>query len=335
MKTKTPAFWYRAANSKTPLIERILTPVSWLYRLGYIYHQTTNSAQKADLPILCIGNINAGGTGKTPTALALKDLITTHKIADKPYYLLRGFGGGERGPLLVDPSNHTSWDTGDEALELAAQAPTIVSADRIEGTKLATEQGADLVIMDDGLQNPTIHKDVSLVVINGEMGFGNKKLFPAGPLREPLRKGLARADAFILIGEDKRSLSSILPEGKPVFSANLAPDTKNAPDPKQRYIAFAGLGYPQKFFNFLRDQAGLNLVECVKFSDHYPYADHDLERLKALAQEKNAQLITTQKDYMRLPKEQRADIAVMKVKLQWDDETGLAEFLQSRLSLRA
>ncbi len=333
MKVKTPDFWYRPANSNAPLIERVLTPASWLYRLGYEYHQSSRTAQKASMPIICIGNVNAGGTGKTPTAIALRNILLSHGIAGRPSYLLRGFGGGERGPLLVDPAKHTSWDTGDEALMLAEHQPTIVSADRIEGARLAAQQNADIVIMDDGLQNPGIHKDIKLVVINGEMGFGNGKLFPAGPLREPLKKGLARADAFILIGEDKRDTASKLPNNKPIFAASLVPDQDNMPDEKQKYIAFAGLGYPDKFFDFLREEAKLNVVDIVQFSDHHPYEPCDVARLKTLAQDRSAKLITTQKDYMRLPEEQREDITVMHSKLTWADELGLAKFLREKLSL--
>lgn len=329
MKLKTPSFWYRT-NGQVSLAEKILTPFSWVYRLGYEFHQHSKKPQSFDFPVICIGNINAGGTGKTPTALALMEVIRRNKLALHPFFLLRGYGGGERGPLVVDPSKHNSWNTGDEALILAAHAPTVISVDRVEGAQLAGRKNADLILMDDGLQNPGIHKTAKIVVINGEMGFGNRKMLPAGPLREPLPAGLKRADLFILIGDDVRHTKDLIPADKPVIQARLEANPASTPPRDKKYLAFAGLGYPEKFFNFLRDKIGLNVVKTISFPDHYPYNEKDLQNLRDRAREWDAELITTPKDKLRLP-ENATGIYSSDVKLVWDNEPLLLEFLRGHL----
>ncbi len=330
MKLKTPGFWYRE-NGDAPLLEKILTPFSLLYRACYEIHQYSVKPEQFEFPVLCIGNINAGGTGKTPTALALMDLLQKNNLARNPFFLLRGYGGGERGPLLVDLQQHNSWSTGDEALILAQKAPTIIAVDRAQGAILASRKQADLILMDDGLQNPGIAKDIKIVVVNGEMGFGNGRMLPAGPLREPLHKGLARADIFILIGEDKRGVADILPKDKPVIRARLVPDDRAMPDPGKKYLAFAGLGYPEKFFTFLKDKLNLDIVKTISFPDHYPYSEKDLEDLAARAQEWNAELLTTHKDFLRLPKMPGIMVYTTGIKMAWDNESELVEFLKLRL----
>ena len=332
MMLKTPKFWYRNHDTAAPMSERALEPLSRLYKFGYTLHQSSRTPHKAALPVLCIGNIVAGGTGKTPTALALMAVIRKNNIAKNPYFLIRGYGGGAVGPLLVDPNKHTAWETGDEALILSRAAPTVVSINRALGAELAKKQGADLVLMDDGLQNPGITKDISIVVINGDMGFGNEKILPAGPLREPLQDGIARADAFIIIGADKRDAAGKLPAGKPVFTATLKANTTKIPPKDKTYIAFAGLGYPDKFFNFLRGDIGLTLAETIRFADHYPYTRDDLEALAQKAVDAKAELLTTEKDFMRLPKIEGVNVHTLPVDLVWDDENGVAQFLQDKLA---
>jgi tetraacyldisaccharide 4'-kinase len=241
----------------------------------------------------------------------------------------RGYGGGEIGPLFVDPVKHTPWHTGDEPLILAAAAPTIVSGDRSQGLMLALHKRADMVLMDDGLQNPHIEKTINIVVINGNMGFGNGKMLPAGPLREPLAKGLQKADMFVLIGEDKRNVKALLPSEKPLFTAKLKAHSDLPKD--TAYLAFAGIGYPEKFYSFLKDEQNLNVVETISYPDHYPYDASDIEILHKKAAEKNAQLVTTEKDFIRLPKNS-APVDVMHIELQWDDEPALLKFLKIRLA---
>jgi tetraacyldisaccharide 4'-kinase len=328
MEIKTPSFWYRPASEKAEFVEKALVPLSALYRLAYEIHQFSGKQEKFGIPVLCIGNINAGGTGKTPAALALMDVIKNHGLAKNPFFMSRGYGGGEIGPLLVDPQIHNAWHTGDEPLVLAKHAPTIIATKRAQGLLLAMHRQSDLVLMDDGLQNPHIKKDIKFVVINGEMGFGNGRLLPAGPLREPLTKGLKKADAFILIGVDKKNVRALLPPGKPLFTAGLQAQENISPG---RYLAFAGIGYPEKFFSFLRENQQVDLVETITYPDHYPYTEDDVFELQRKAAALDTVLLTTEKDYIRLPKLDGFAPQILRVKLQWDDEPALAAFLKSRI----
>ncbi|MFK7839952.1 MAG: tetraacyldisaccharide 4'-kinase [Bdellovibrionales bacterium] len=329
---KTPSFWYPAPDVKKPLKAFMLSPLSWFYHLGFKIHYGVVDAKVVDVPIICVGNLNVGGTGKTPSCIALEKIFTERNITKAPYFLLRGYGGSERGPLLVNPETDLSKDVGDEALLLSRYAPTIIATDRVEGAKYAKELGADLVIMDDGFQNPSLEKDISLLVINGAIGFGNGCLLPAGPLREPLEEGLNKANGFLLIGDDAHDVRSILPSDKPVFGATLKAFEDNLPCRDKRYIAFTGLGYPQKFFNFLMHDCGYDIIETVGFSDHYDYQDRDIERLRALADKENAALITTEKDFVRLSPSQRDGVSTLPVFMQFSEEDALAAFIQGELS---
>ncbi len=335
MTLKTPSFWYRDAASDAPFVERVLSLFSKIYQLLYKLDQSLHTPYKANIPVICIGNIVAGGTGKTPTAIALLRLVQDKAIAKEPMFLIRGYGGAETGPVLVDLDLHTSWDVGDEALILAKYAPTIVGANRAESAKLAIENGADLIVMDDGLQNPGIYKDLRLVVINGEMGLGNQKLMPAGPLRQPLEEGYANANGFIFIGDDQNKVIETLPKNKPVLHANLKPAANLNIDKDGRYLAFAGLGYPDKFFNFLTKTLELNVIETIAFSDHHPYEEEDLQNLHTKAQEQKAKLITTEKDFMRLPKIQEIEVGTIPVEMKWDNEDALLPLIQNAMQSKA
>jgi tetraacyldisaccharide 4'-kinase len=319
MRLRTPDFWYRRGAS--PLSSALL-PASLLYRLGHKIHQRGATPYKASVPVICVGNIVAGGSGKTPAALALAALLKQKGIAHTPYFLTRGYGGTMPGPALVEP-HHTAAQAGDEPMLLSRTAPTIVSADRAGGAKLATRKGADAVIMDDGLQNPGLAKTIKFVVVDGATGFGNKRLLPAGPLRTTLKAGIAMADAFIVIGG--AAPPEVAASGKPVFSAALETDWR--PDPGAGYIAFSGLGRPEKFFHTLRDR-GADLKDVFSFPDHHPYNDADMKSLGDEAVRHSARLITTEKDAVRLPPGQAVD--VMPVTLRFADEGAVAAFLKSR-----
>ncbi len=331
----TPKFWYRPLHAPAPLVERLLSPLAFVYTVLYTLHQKSKTPYISDVPVICLGNLVAGGTGKTPTALAVLDLIRRHKLAQRPFFLSRGYGGAEAGPLLVNPAVHTAWDVGDEPLILARSAPVIVAHNRAEGAKFAKTQNADLIVMDDGLQNPGLKKNLKLLVINGEMGFGNLKLLPAGPLRQPLRQGLAKVEGYILIGEDRKDITKLLPHIKPLIHARIVPDeTDPRPDPALKYVAFAGLGYPDKFFNFLRQDLGLTLLESLRFSDHHPYTADDLSHLHHKARQLGATLITTEKDLMRLPdRPEYKDVPIktVKIKTVFDTEEQLVNLLRTVL----
>ncbi|MCD8525679.1 MAG: tetraacyldisaccharide 4'-kinase [Alphaproteobacteria bacterium] len=278
---KTPSFWYRKPDSATPLTELLTTPLCYLYALGrMVHHSIKRKTSQARMPILCVGNAVAGGGGKTPTALALMDLIREGELARTPYFLSRGYGGRVKGPVIVDPLMDAT-ECGDEPLLLAQKAPTVVSAGRAAGARFCFDHGGDLMIMDDGLQNNSLKKDLSFLVIDGATGFGNQKLLPAGPLREPLNSAFDKADAFILIGADTRQITASLPADKPVFKAQIKPDLPDDLDITRPLIAFAGLARPEKFQKMLTGM-NANIVGWHEFPDHYTYKGKDT---RAFAQE--------------------------------------------------
>lgn len=322
MTFKTPDFWYRDKNTKAPLAETLLTPLSWLYNLGTEIHKGTKSPQKLPVPILCVGNINAGGSGKTPTAIALLKLIRSYNLAKKPFFLTRGYGGTLKKTIIVDPEIHTYKDVGDEALLLTRHGPTIVSSNRLKGAELAKKSGADLIIMDDGLQNYDLMPDIKVIVVDGLMKFGNEKTIPAGPLREPLQTGLAKADFFVLINQNAN-----IPSPQPVFKAT--PETPIKLCDKRPWLAFSGLGYPQKFFSYLKNDLHLNITETRGFPDHHPFTPNDLETLNRRAEQIGAKLITTEKDAVRLPANN--NIQILPIHLTWENEDALVKLLRLKL----
>ena len=330
MKFKTPSFWYRSEDSKPPFIETIITPLSSLYALAHKIHQASKTPEHFDIPIICIGNIVAGGAGKTPVAIALEKIIKSNKLAKNAFFLTRGYGGHLKHPLVANNQSHNFKEIGDEAILLSKHASTIVSKKRTLGAAFAIKKGADLIIMDDGLQNPTIHKDIKFIVIDGTMGFGNKKTIPAGPLRSRLMKSLLCADAFILIGEDKRDILKILPSNKPVFFATLS--AIKTPPENKKYLAFTGIGFPEKFFNTLQSLK-CDIVKTLSFPDHYPYCEKDLNQLLDLADENDSELITTEKDYIRLPESFKDKVQTLPIELVWNNETAIINFLKDRLSI--
>jgi tetraacyldisaccharide 4'-kinase len=243
--------------------------------------------------------------------------------------LTRGHGGRLAGPLLVDPERHGAHDVGDEALLLARVAPTIVSRERVAGARLAAAQGAGLLLMDDGHQNFSIRKSLSLVVIDSALGFGNGRVIPAGPLRESTRRGLARANALVLMegAAGKRTSAQTLSFAGPVFAASLAPTASLEPG---RYFAFAGIGRPAKFLKTLQS-LGADLAGVRWFADHHPYTEHEIAALKAQAAQAHARLVTTEKDLVRLPPAWREGISVLPVRAELADEAAFRRFLDSRL----
>jgi tetraacyldisaccharide 4'-kinase len=334
MRLKTPSFWYRRPGAAAPVLEYALTPLSWIYAAGHAVNQNFSQSQKAAMPVICVGNLVAGGSGKTPAAIALMELVREKKIARNPYFLTRGYGGAERGPAVVDYFKNTAEHVGDESLLLARSAYTIVAADRVAGANFAKEKSSDLLILDDGLQNGSLHKDISFVVIDGAVGFGNGRLLPAGPLREPLDAGIARADAFILTGKDKAGVNEILPADKPVFTASVQVPESLRPDPTRRYIAFAGLGRPEKFYHLLQS-LDLNIAGWHAFPDHYQYTPEDMQKLAQEAKEKDATLITTEKDHKRLPTGRtEAEVTQLPIRLEWHEVDALAAFLSEKLAAR-
>lgn len=322
---KAPGFWYQ---QKT-VIGALLSPLSALYTTAGRRHRLNSNPKSVSIPVICIGNIVSGGSGKTPTALALVNLLQTSKIALAPFFLTRGYRGEIEGPERVDDSHDPAlW--GDEALLLSRHAPTIVSRNRYAGGVMAQDLGADLIVMDDGMQNYTLSKTITFCIIDGKMGFGNETVIPQGPLRQPLNDGFALSDAFILIGEDARNVTAKLPSGKPVFKASLKTVQGQKISTDTPYVAFCGIGYPDKFKASLAE-AGLAVKDFRSFGDHHTYSTKDIAALTKLATEQNARLITTEKDFARLPDFFQKDlIDVLAVEIVFEDAEAVTTFIKSK-----
>lgn len=308
----TPSFWARRG-----LPSLLLSPLSALYAIGIKCNRAT--AQHLPIPVICIGNATAGGAGKTPTALAAGRILKEKGI--NAFFLSRGYGRKTHGTLRVDTARHTSRDVGDEPLLLAQMLPTIVAANRITGADEAISHGAEAIIMDDGFQNPSLHKNLSLLVIDSHYGFGNGLLLPAGPLREPASAAIARADAIIIIGNGVHVPA--LPLGKKILRAKLLPKAGTESLMGKRVFAFCGLAHPQKFFYTLEDM-GAVIVGCKSYADHAPYNETQIKALATMAGNEDALLVTTSKDAARMDASMRALVTVIDVELTFDNA---AEFL--------
>lgn len=321
---KTPSHW-QSENA----LSTLLTPLSWVYAFSAAMHRKLTSAERAPLPVISVGNLTAGGAGKTPTTLALVPLLQS--LGHVPHILTGGYGGDSLHAHRVMAEDDYR-RVGDEALLLLRAAPTWVGRNRLASSVAAAGAGASIVVCDDALQHHALHKDVSLLVIDGGFGFGNGKLLPAGPLRERLSQALLRVDAAILIGDDTQHLSTRLP--CPVFRARLVPKVDVSDIKNKRVVAFAGLGRPQKFFDTLAG-LGATLVATHPFPDHYPYAEHELVALQAQAEKNGATLITTEKDAVKLPASWRERIETLPVALQFETPEAVAEWLKTTLASRA
>jgi tetraacyldisaccharide 4'-kinase len=297
---REPRFWYPPRRGAAPLLpSRLLAPAGWLYGFaGHIRHRRA-TPERAAVPVICIGNLTAGGTGKTPVALTIAERLMG--AGEKVHFLTRGYGGRERGPIRVDPARHSAADVGDEPLLLAAVAPTWVSGRRPEGAAAAIRGGAEIIVMDDGFQNPHLAKDFSILVVDAATGIGNGRLIPAGPLRERVDDALERAHAIILNGRGHAAdgiAARARARGLPVFNAITRP--ASPPDfGGLPLLAFAGIGRPEKFYRTLAD-LGAEVAGTVDFADHHMYTESDALRLLVRARESGARLITTEKDAARL-----------------------------------
>jgi len=310
---RAPDFW----RGRAPLA-RLLAPLGALY--GATVALKARHAKPVDpaIPVVCVGNLTAGGSGKTPVAIAVAEMLRAK--GHRPYFLTRGYGGSEPGPVLAS-RGHSAAVMGDEALLLARTAPTIVARNRAAGAKLAREKGATIIVMDDGHQNFTLRKNLSLVVVDAETGFGNGFQIPAGPLREPVSQGLARADAVVLVGDGTPDLAGFR---GPVLRAHLKPD--GAPFAGKQIFAFAGIGRPEKFVASL-EAGGATVTGSCFFADHHPYEEDEILQLKAIAGD--AILVTTEKDFVRLTTSQREGIRVLKVTAAFDEPAVITALLDS------
>lgn len=305
----------------------MLSPLAALYGLGNSLHRATVTPQDGGLPVISVGNLVAGGAGKTPAALALAAYL--EKMGLHPHFVSRGYGGRLTGPLQVDPHRHKAADTGDEPLLLARTAPTWIGRDRVAAVRAAATAGASCVIADDAHQTWRLKCTVSIIVIDTDYGLGNGRLLPAGPLREPVAEGLKRTDAVILVGSGNASLPDF---GElPVFRAWLEANAEDAARLRgRRVLAFAGIARPEKFFASLQD-IGATVIEARPFADHAAYDEDTIMRLVEAAQTQDAVPVTTEKDLARFPAEARPMVECLRVALRFDEDEAVDAFLRERL----
>jgi len=329
---REPAFWHRPRSLKSHL----LRPLAALY--GTITAlRLQRKGFDAGVPVLCVGNYHLGGAGKTPTVLALANIL--RELGERPVVLSRGYGGERRGPVLVDPARHSAQEVGDEPLMLAAHLPVVVARDRVDGVALAKSRLASVILMDDGFQNPALVKDVALIVIDSERGIGNGLVFPAGPLRAPLPAQLARTDALVVIGAGaaaKDVAAAVAAPGKPVLAAHLEPDPAAVTQLRgQRVLAFAGIGDPGRFLRTLQ-ASGIEVAQQKAFADHHRFSLGEIAALVADAKRDGLIPVTTEKDLVRLRGDAQLsalarEIVPFPVTLQFDDAERLRKFLADRL----
>jgi tetraacyldisaccharide 4'-kinase len=326
MMRTAPAFW----SWPPGLLSELLLPVGTGWEAVGRLRQAFARPYCPPVPVVCVGNLVTGGAGKTPVALALATHLVSRGMA--AHIVTRGYGGRLGGPVRVDAALHDAAAVGDEALLLAKQAPCWVARNRADGVRAAVAAGAQMIVLDDGFQNPGIAKKLSLLVVDAAYGFGNGRVIPAGPLRESLARGLARADAVVLLGTDAQPgcfESLRIGQALPVLHAVLRP-VAGERLAGARLLAFAGIGRPAKFFTTLR-ALGAELVSTRSFPDHHPYRAREIDPLLRAAEQAQARLITTAKDIVRVPAAKRAAIEVLEVEIGWRNPDALAEVLSSVL----
>lgn len=320
---RPPDFW-----SGRGVTSALLWPAGTVYAWATRRRVARPPAYAPPVPVICVGNLSAGGSGKTPVAMSIAATLGNKGVA--AHLLTRGYRGRLKGPVRVDPAVHTASDVGDEPLLLARAAPTWVARDRAAGAHAAVEAGARAIVMDDGHQNPALRKDLSLVVVDGGFGFGNRRVIPAGPLREPVAEGLARADAVVLIGDDEAEAGRLL-GSTPRLNARLAPSEEALLLRGRKVVAFAGIGRPDKFFDTLK-ALGAELVEAVPFADHHRFTEQDVMLVCEIASSRDAVPVTTEKDYVRLSSDARPMVTPVPVLLEWEKPAEILALLDRTLA---
>ena len=323
---RAPRGW---RNPRPGLIARALSPLGALYG-SVTARRMARPGVRVGVPVVCVGNFVVGGAGKTPTAIAIARVLRA--AGERPAFLSRGYGGAARADSLRVGGAESAAKVGDEPLLLARVAPCFVGPDRIASARLAIEDGASVLVMDDGLQNPSLEKALTIVVVDGEAPFGNGLCLPAGPLRAPVAAQWPFVDAIVIIGgeaETAAELAGRAPQ-KPVFRASLKADAIAASELIGRpVLAFAGIADPQKFFATLAS-VGAQVVETAVFPDHWPFRPREIERLVARAARNSLTLVCTEKDLVRLPASNAEEVRALPVTLSFEKPAAVAAWLGVR-----
>lgn len=317
---RPPEFWRADVGGRDSALalRAALTPVAWAYEWVAAHRTRTTRPRHAPAPVVCVGNLTVGGAGKTPISRAIRA-----RLGPNAHTLSRGYRGRLAGPLRVTPDMDAR-EVGDEPLVHALDGPAWIARDRVAGALAAAQAGAHVIVMDDGFQNPSLAKDLSIIAVDSEYGVGNGQVFPAGPLRERLSDGLARAHAIVMLGPVVDRPHWLETFERPILSARL--EAAGAL-PQGKLLAFAGLARPEKFFDTL-ESLGADLTETIPFADHHFYTEDDLGMLWQMADETGAMLITTEKDAARLSPEWRARVAVLPVTVRFDDDAAIDALLE-------
>ncbi|MEE2996412.1 MAG: tetraacyldisaccharide 4'-kinase [Pseudomonadota bacterium] len=324
---RAPDFWRRDG-----VLPTLLSPISRIWASRTQKRFGNAIPVKIDIPVICIGNVVTGGAGKTPVALSVMERLYASGI--KAGFLSRGYGGAISIPTQVEPDTHSSRQVGDEPLLLARVAPTWIGTDRVKAARIAASSGIGAIVMDDGLQNPTLHKDLSILVIDGQYGYGNGRVMPSGPLRETIENAMSRVQAVALIGTAPDALRSSIPRNMPVLMARFVPAAGDDDISGNPVVAFAGIGRPEKFFETLAGM-GCDLIDIAPFPDHHYYSSDEIMRLIDIAAAAGAIVVTTEKDLVRVPEEARDMVRSLKVRLDWSDLAALDGVLSPFLETKA
>ncbi len=328
-----PKFWNETTCLQR-LVARALTPLGWIYGTLVLARLEWGRTTKVSVPVICVGNITMGGTGKTPMVIYLTKLLSS--LGYTPHILTRGYGGALEGVIQVNTEIHTAAQVGDEPLLLARHAPVWRSKDRVAAAHKAINRGATILIMDDGLQNPSLHKDISFAIFDGTSKAGNGRVFPAGPLRQSLSSGLDLIDGIIYLNNEDQDFEFKLAEiaekrGREKivrFSGKV--QSTSQPKPKTQYMAFAGIGVPEKFLKTLSERK-FTVSQSHFFSDHYAYTASDIQKLLDMAKSQNLRLVTTEKDAIKIPPTLLQEIDVVCIALEFIQENEMKKWIQTKL----